>query len=48
MRRGVLLDPVLTNQEGLVGDVKVVGSLGCSDHEMGGVQDFVRKKQGKM
>ncbi|GAB0208404.1 hypothetical protein GRJ2_003306100 [Grus japonensis] len=34
MRRGVLLDLVLTNKEGLVGDVKVGGSLGCSDHEM--------------
>ncbi|RMC19589.1 hypothetical protein DUI87_03148 [Hirundo rustica rustica] len=34
MRRGVLLDLVLTNQEGLVEDVKVGGSLGCSDHEM--------------
>ncbi|GAB0206764.1 mitochondrial enolase superfamily member 1 [Grus japonensis] len=34
MRRGVLLDLVLTTKEGLVGDVKVGGSLGCSDHEM--------------
>ncbi|GAB0208892.1 hypothetical protein GRJ2_003354900 [Grus japonensis] len=34
MRRGVLLDLVLTNKEGLVGDVKVEGSLGCRDHEM--------------
>ena len=34
MRRGVLLDPVLTNKEGLVGDVKVGSSLGCSDHKM--------------
>ncbi|GAB0208304.1 mitochondrial enolase superfamily member 1 [Grus japonensis] len=34
MRRGVLLDLVLTNKEGLVGDVKVGDSLGCSDHEM--------------
>ncbi|GAB0208473.1 mitochondrial enolase superfamily member 1 [Grus japonensis] len=33
-RRGVLLDLVLTNKEGLVGDAKVGGSLGCSDHEM--------------
>ncbi|GAB0208601.1 hypothetical protein GRJ2_003325800 [Grus japonensis] len=33
-RRGVLLDLVLPNKEGLVGDVKVGGSLGCSDHEM--------------
>ncbi|GAB0204057.1 hypothetical protein GRJ2_002871300 [Grus japonensis] len=33
-RRGVLLDLVLTNKEGLVGDVKLGGSLGCSDHEM--------------
>ncbi|GAB0205364.1 hypothetical protein GRJ2_003002000 [Grus japonensis] len=33
-RRGVLLDLVLTNKEGLVEDVKAGGSLGCSDHEM--------------
>ncbi|GAB0182058.1 hypothetical protein GRJ2_000671100 [Grus japonensis] len=33
-RRDMLLDPVLTNKEGLVGDVKVGGNLGCSDHEM--------------
>jgi len=32
--RGVLLDLVLTNKEGLVEDVKAGGSLGCSDHEM--------------
>jgi len=30
----VLLDLVLTNTEGLVEDVKVGGSLGCSEHEM--------------
>uniref|UniRef100_A0A493TN05 SGNH hydrolase-type esterase domain-containing protein n=1 Tax=Anas platyrhynchos platyrhynchos TaxID=8840 RepID=A0A493TN05_ANAPP len=29
-----LLDLVLTNRDGLVRDVKVGGSLGCSDHEM--------------
>ncbi|GAB0206404.1 hypothetical protein GRJ2_003106000 [Grus japonensis] len=34
MRRGAMLDLVLTNKEGLVGDVKFKGSLGCSDHEM--------------
>jgi len=33
-RKGVLLDLVLTNKEGLVEDVKVGGRLGCSDHEM--------------
>jgi len=32
-RRGVLLDFVLINGEGLVEDVKAGGSLGCSDHE---------------
>jgi len=31
--RGVLLDLVLTNEQGLAGDVEVGGSLGCSDHE---------------
>ncbi|GAB0206479.1 highly reducing polyketide synthase PKS6 [Grus japonensis] len=33
-RRGAMLDLVLTNKEGLVGDVKLKGSIGCSDHEM--------------
>ncbi|GAB0193476.1 hypothetical protein GRJ2_001812900 [Grus japonensis] len=34
LRRGAMLDLILTNKEGLVGDVKLKGSLGCSDHEM--------------
>jgi len=34
IRRGTMLDLVLTNKEGLVGNVKVTSSLGCSDHEM--------------
>ncbi|GAB0203081.1 hypothetical protein GRJ2_002773700 [Grus japonensis] len=34
MRRGAMLGLVLTNKEGLVGNVKLKGSLGCSDHEM--------------
>ena len=29
-----MLDLVPTNKEGLVGNVKLKGSLGCSDHEM--------------
>ncbi|GAB0186589.1 hypothetical protein GRJ2_001124200 [Grus japonensis] len=33
-RRGATLDLVLTNKEGLVGNMKLKGSLGCSDHEM--------------
>jgi len=33
-RRGVLLDLVLTNKEGLVGNVKAGGSPACSDHEI--------------
>ncbi|GAB0204721.1 hypothetical protein GRJ2_002937700 [Grus japonensis] len=33
-RRGAMLDLVLTNKEGLVGNVKLKGSLGCSDHDM--------------
>ncbi|GAB0185305.1 hypothetical protein GRJ2_000995800 [Grus japonensis] len=33
-RRGAMLDLVLTNKEGLVGNVKLKGSLGCSDCEM--------------
>lgn len=34
MGKGVLLDLVLSNQEGLVEDVKVGGSVGCSDREV--------------
>ncbi|PKU48218.1 dtw domain-containing protein 2 [Limosa lapponica baueri] len=34
IRRGAILDLVLTNKEGLVGNVKLKGSLGCSDYEM--------------
>ncbi|GAB0189075.1 hypothetical protein GRJ2_001372800 [Grus japonensis] len=33
MRRGAILNLVLTNKEGLLGNVKLKGSLGCSDHE---------------
>ncbi|KAM4642928.1 uncharacterized protein AAGF69_015296 isoform 1-T2 [Amazona ochrocephala] len=33
-RRGAMLDLVLTNGEGLVGNVMLQGSLGHSDHEM--------------
>ncbi|GAB0181533.1 hypothetical protein GRJ2_000618600 [Grus japonensis] len=29
-----MLDLVLTNKEGLAGNVKLKGSLGCSGHEM--------------
>ncbi|PKU46825.1 rna-directed dna polymerase from mobile element jockey-like [Limosa lapponica baueri] len=34
MRKGVMLDLVLTNKEGLVENVTLKGSLGCTDHEM--------------
>jgi len=34
MRRDVLLDLLLTNRDGLVEEVKVWGSLGCSDHDV--------------
>jgi len=33
-RRGALLDLILTTTKGLVGDVKVKGNLGCSDHDI--------------
>jgi len=32
-RRGAMLNLALTNREGLMGNVKLKGSLGCSDHE---------------
>ncbi|PKU36537.1 glycerol kinase [Limosa lapponica baueri] len=34
MRKGAMLDLILTNKEELVGKVKFKGSLSCSDHEM--------------
>ncbi|PKU40382.1 dtw domain-containing protein 2 [Limosa lapponica baueri] len=34
MRRGAVLDLVLTNKEGLVGNVMFKDSLSCSDHKM--------------
>ncbi|GAB0203390.1 hypothetical protein GRJ2_002804600 [Grus japonensis] len=33
-RRPIMLDLALSNKEGLVGNVKLKGSLGCSDHKM--------------
>ncbi|XP_063280190.1 uncharacterized protein LOC134564864 isoform X3 [Prinia subflava] len=41
-RNGVLLDLKLTNREGLIGDVKVGGSLGSSDHEI--VEFSIRRR----
>jgi len=35
-RRGATLDLILINKEGLVGNVKLNNSLGCTDHEMVG------------
>ncbi|KAJ7397319.1 hypothetical protein BTVI_136770 [Pitangus sulphuratus] len=43
MRRGVMLELVLTNNEALVGNVKPMGSLGCSDHEMLRILKEVRR-----
>ncbi|GAB0178578.1 hypothetical protein GRJ2_000323100 [Grus japonensis] len=34
MKRGTLLDLILTNNKGLVGNMKFKSSLGCSDHEV--------------
>ena len=34
MRRGAMLDLVLTNKKGMVGNVRLKGSLGHSDHEI--------------
>jgi len=33
-REGALLDLILTKKEGLVGDMKLRDSIGCSDQEM--------------
>lgn len=45
MRRGMLLDLILTNKEGLTGDVKVEDSLGCSDHETAELKILDRRSQ---
>lgn len=34
VRRGTMLDLLLTSQEGFVGIVKIKGSLSCYDHEI--------------
>ena len=34
MRKGAMLDLVLTNEEQLVRSAELKGSLGCSDHKM--------------
>lgn len=34
MRRGALVDLILTNKDRLIGDKKVEGRLGCSDREI--------------
>ncbi|GAB0204758.1 hypothetical protein GRJ2_002941400 [Grus japonensis] len=49
-RRGAMLDLVLTNKEGLVGNVKLKSSLRCRNHEM---EEFkilrpARKAQSKL
>lgn len=36
-KMGAMLDLVLTEEEGLLANVKLEGTLGCSDH--GAVQD---------
>lgn len=33
-RRGVMLDLILTNKQGLLRNVKSKGSFGCNDHNM--------------
>lgn len=42
-KRGVLLDLVWANREGVAGNLKAVGSLGCSDHEI--VKEMKKVKQ---
>lgn len=44
MRKGELVNPVLTNKEGLVGDVKV-GRLLATVHTAPGFQNPVRREQ---
>lgn len=45
MRRDAVLDLILTNKEGLAGNVKVKGSLDFSDHEMVMILKAVRRVQ---
>lgn len=42
----MLLDVALTNKEGLVGDVRGGGKLGCSDHKIVEFRILCGKKQG--
>ncbi|PKU37033.1 dtw domain-containing protein 2 [Limosa lapponica baueri] len=46
MRRGAMLDLILTNKEGLVGNVKLKGSLGCSDHKVVEFKIFKASRMG--
>ncbi|PKU41354.1 pecanex-like protein hypothetical protein [Limosa lapponica baueri] len=48
MRRGAILEPVLTSKDGLVDNVKPKGSLGCSDHEMVELLRAVRRAHSKL
>jgi len=43
IRRGALMDLILTDKEGLTGDVKVEGILGCCDHEI--VESGITKRR---
>ncbi|KAJ7407015.1 glycerol kinase [Pitangus sulphuratus] len=49
-RRSAMLDLVLTNREGLVGNMKHKDSLGCSDHQMGefGILEAQRRAKSKL
>jgi len=44
-RRGGLLEPVLTNKERLVGNMKVVGNLAFSDYEIAEFRTFSGRKK---
>lgn len=44
MRKGELLDPMLTNKEGLVGDVKVGRALATANTALG-FQNPVRREK---
>lgn len=48
MRRGALLNLILTNKEEFIWDVKAEGSLNLQPPRDSGVQDLERREQSKM
>lgn len=48
MRRSIMLDLVLTSRERLMGNIKLMGSLDCGQHEMVEFKTLREEKRGKL